>query len=484
MKRRLISAALALALALGLCLAPLSPAAAVTMEELDSPELIGDREPMNSSLCLVYSCWYMARRRVAIERGLDVAKATRFSDYRAAATKSTSGVIVYFNYTWQPTEDLALQFGHVHLSYNPNSYDVSDLAHADAEIMRITNGVNINGGWAGSTDAEKLIEILRYLLQAHPEGIALLIGNGKNASHSVLVTGYDEESGSLLAVDPIRGGPPELITSENFYLFNRPPTNYATSQEGILRYVESLWYITNGDPERSAAIGQTDATDEPGGESAETEAPDTGAESVQDPEVPAEQTEAAEQDEPLSPGEFVDVLPEDWFAGNVRQAWKLGLMVGVSETEFRPRGDVTLIQTIILAARIHSRFITGTDNFALVEGSEWYAEYLDYARAQGLVPEDLDAQELFSLPVARRDVARLLAGALPAGALYPIRTVEDGAIPDVAADDKGAEAIYLLYRAGVLVGGEDGSFRPDSTITRAEVAAVVTRMLDTSLRLF
>ena len=483
MKHRMISAALALVMVLSLCLAPILPAAAVTVEELDSPELIGDREPTGSSLCLVYSCWYMARRRVAIERGFDVAKATQLSDYRTAATKSASGVVVYFNYTWQPTEDLALQFGHIHLSYNINAYDVSDFAHDDPEIMRITNGININGGWAGSTDPEKLVEILRYLLETHPEGIALLIGNGKNSSHSVLVTGYDEESGLLLAVDPIRGGPPELITSANFYLIDRPPTNYASDQNGILRYVESLWYITNGDPERSAAIGQADPQPETEDEGTQTGESEAGEE-AQTPNEPAEQTEAQEPVVSLTPGEFVDVLPEDWFAESVRHAWELGLMVGVSETEFLPRGEVLLIQAIIMAARIHSRFITGTDNFALVEGEEWYGEYLDYARAQGLVPEDLDVTELFSLPVSRRDFARILAASLPTGALYPIRTVEDGTIPDVPSDDPAAGAIYLLYRAGVLVGVEDGSFLPDSTITRAEAAAVVSRMLDTSLRLY
>ena len=46
-----------------------------------------------------------------------------------------------------------------------------------------------------------------------------------------------------------------------------------------------------------------------------------------------------------------------------------------------------------------------------------------------------------------------------------------------------ADAVYLLYRAGVLTGSDSaGTFRPDSTIKRSEAAAIVTRMADPSLR--
>ncbi len=49
--------------------------------------------------------------------------------------------------------------------------------------------------------------------------------------------------------------------------------------------------------------------------------------------------------------------------------------------------------------------------------------------------------------------------------------------PDVLSSASYAEAVNALANRGIINGYEDGSFHPDSTITRAEVAAVIVRML-------
>lgn len=64
-----------------------------------------------------------------------------------------------------------------------------------------------------------------------------------------------------------------------------------------------------------------------------------------------------------------------------------------------------------------------------------------------------------------------------------INSVADNAIPDVKLGDKCADEIYAFYRAGILTGSDkQGSFRPDSTIVRSEVAAILIRMYDASAR--
>ncbi|MBR2736735.1 MAG: S-layer homology domain-containing protein, partial [Firmicutes bacterium] len=54
-------------------------------------------------------------------------------------------------------------------------------------------------------------------------------------------------------------------------------------------------------------------------------------------------------------------------------------------------------------------------------------------------------------------------------------------VPDNSGEER-YEAVYQLYDAGVLTGDGEG-FKPWNTITRAEVAAVVSRMGDASLRI-
>jgi len=52
-----------------------------------------------------------------------------------------------------------------------------------------------------------------------------------------------------------------------------------------------------------------------------------------------------------------------------------------------------------------------------------------------------------------------------------------GAFPDVPVDADYAEAISELAEMGIFTGDDKGNFNPDSTITRAEFATIMVRML-------
>lgn len=106
---------------------------------------------------------------------------------------------------------------------------------------------------------------------------------------------------------------------------------------------------------------------------------------------------------------------------------------------------------------------------------------LQYALNTGIVTAD--QYDDYTAPATRRSFAAIMAKALPSEALRGINIVMDGAIPDVPMTDPGAKGIYNLYRAGVLVGGDiQGTFRPNSLITRATAAVAVSRMVEPSLR--
>ena len=82
--------------------------------------------------------------------------------------------------------------------------------------------------------------------------------------------------------------------------------------------------------------------------------------------------------------------------------------------------------------------------------------------------------------LTRQEFAAIVANALPSEALPAINSVPFGSIPDVYRSDA---AIYKLYRAGILAGNDAaGTFRPNSPITRAEVATILVRMADPNAR--
>ena len=179
-----------------------------------------------------------------------------------------------------------------------------------------------------------------------------------------------------------------------------------------------------------------------------------------------------------TPGQFTDVAQDAWYAENVRTAYEYGLINGKSETTFAPDSPLTVAEAVKLAATLHSIYNTGSAEFA--SSSPWYQTYVDYALQNGILSA---TRSDYTSPATRAVFASVLAAALPEQALASINTVADGTIPDVAAGASYADAVYLLYRAGVLTGSDSaGRFYPDSTIRRSEAAAIVTRMADPSLR--
>ncbi|MBR1658965.1 MAG: S-layer homology domain-containing protein [Oscillospiraceae bacterium] len=179
--------------------------------------------------------------------------------------------------------------------------------------------------------------------------------------------------------------------------------------------------------------------------------------------------------------EFADVAEDAWYREAVSGAVAYGLMEGSGAGVFRPEGEVTVTETVVLASRIHNIFTSAGWNFAAEEGERWYEPYFTYAVIAGIVGKDLDAGRA-GRAATRAEFAEILAAALPERGLAAINEVPDGSIPDVPMNAPWAGAVYRLYRAGILAGGSDGVFSPDSPITRAETAAIVSRMADSDNR--
>lgn len=178
-------------------------------------------------------------------------------------------------------------------------------------------------------------------------------------------------------------------------------------------------------------------------------------------------------------GLFRDVAVGAWYADNVAAVYQLGLMKGTAVNTFEPGKNITIAETITLAARIHSIYYTGKESFDTYDGGNWYDPYVNYARDNGIISENYN----FDLPASREIFAHILAKALPESALTSIRNesiqfVDAGNI--VYAGD-----IELLCKAGIINGVQDNGvakFLPKNTITRAEGAAIVTRMAKPALR--
>ncbi|MBQ8390886.1 MAG: S-layer homology domain-containing protein, partial [Oscillibacter sp.] len=177
-------------------------------------------------------------------------------------------------------------------------------------------------------------------------------------------------------------------------------------------------------------------------------------------------------------GQFTDVGADSWCAANVRAAYELGIMNGTSATTFDPNGDVTVGQALIMSCRLHNTYYENHETFG-----PGYDPYVEYAQEQEMdLLADLDELDLNAV-ITRAGFAAFLNAALPDKALPQISSVEEGSIPEVDLEAAYADAVYRLYRAGILTGNDaKGTFGTFTSITRGAAAAIVSRMADPSLR--
>jgi len=174
---------------------------------------------------------------------------------------------------------------------------------------------------------------------------------------------------------------------------------------------------------------------------------------------------------------FTDVKTTDWFYSDVQKAVELGLVNGKTATTYEPNSKLTYAEAIKLAACMHQLYTIGSIN--IKAGNPWYIPYVEYCEENGIITKAYN----FAENATRAGYMEIFANALPGDGLEAINKVADNAIPDVPSSANYAPGVYKLYRAGILQGVDAAhNCSPLNNITRSEVAAILTRMMDKEKR--
>ena len=177
-----------------------------------------------------------------------------------------------------------------------------------------------------------------------------------------------------------------------------------------------------------------------------------------------------------SPGMFADVDENEWYGDKeskvIANVYEYGLMKGDGAKAFNPEGNITVSEAITVAARVRSIYAAGAEKFT--PGEPWYQVYVDYAVSNGIIAAgDFTG---YDRPATRAEMAYIFSRSLPEAEMAAKNTVN--ALPDVNAGTPYYASIVKLYKAGILTGNDaDGTFSPGASITRAEAAAVISRVI-------
>ena len=182
----------------------------------------------------------------------------------------------------------------------------------------------------------------------------------------------------------------------------------------------------------------------------------------------------------LAAGGFRDVEQNAWYLKYLDTAVSSGLINGRGDGRFSPDNDITGAEAVKLAACISQLLSEGS--IGLTNGSPWYASYMEYAVEKGLIDAELDEYGI-GAPASRADLMDMFCRAIPEAQRVEINTIPDGSIPDLFASAPYRDNVYTLYRMGIVTGtNKRGACLPDECISRAEVAALVARIVSKDLR--
>lgn len=174
---------------------------------------------------------------------------------------------------------------------------------------------------------------------------------------------------------------------------------------------------------------------------------------------------------------FPDVPDSHWAANHIAMMSSAGIVAGFEDGTFRPSDPVTQVQAVLMALRCTGDKDVSFDLDRLpFTVPAWASE--DVARAMKLQLLTGDDTFQAAAPAPRAWIARLLVRLVGKES----QALSEKALPDFVDSGKipsWAAGYIKVAQDNNLVGGyEDNSFRPDRTVTRAEMAALLGRAME------
>ena len=173
---------------------------------------------------------------------------------------------------------------------------------------------------------------------------------------------------------------------------------------------------------------------------------------------------------------FIDIAPDAWYKDAIQYAYDNGLMTGVSATEFDPEATTTRAMIVSILARLENVTTAQAAGFADVN-DEWYATAVNWAANVGVVNGYEDNTFRPNTAITREQLAAILMNY----AAYKGEDVSNRADLATYTDQPSTwaeEAMQWAVAEGLISGVTNDQLQPQSSATRAQVAAILQRLLE------
>ncbi|SHH05440.1 S-layer homology domain-containing protein [Thermosyntropha lipolytica DSM 11003] len=171
-------------------------------------------------------------------------------------------------------------------------------------------------------------------------------------------------------------------------------------------------------------------------------------------------------------------INQHWGAKSIKRLAALGLISGYPDGSFKPEGKITQAEALSMIMRVADIDTEEEENYGEEKNLQNVPDWAKKAARIAARHQIINTARFHShIQATRLQTAVWLAKAL---GIEPADTsnipFKDGIL--ISKEDLGY--IIALYNMGIIKGTPDGRFNPNSHITRAEIAAIIERILQKS----
>ena len=172
---------------------------------------------------------------------------------------------------------------------------------------------------------------------------------------------------------------------------------------------------------------------------------------------------------------FTDVPADRWSYPYIKQLYDAGVVSGTSATTFEPTANVTRAQFVTMIAGLAGADVSGyaSGPFDDVQAGSWYAPYVNWAAASGIVSGTSATTFDPAAEISRQDMAVMLYNYAQQAGVQLKQTTVTPFTDESSIAAYALPAVQALHSAGVISGMPDGSFQPQATTTREQACVVL-----------
>lgn len=172
---------------------------------------------------------------------------------------------------------------------------------------------------------------------------------------------------------------------------------------------------------------------------------------------------------------FADCSTEHWAYSYIEALKESGIISGYSDGNFYPDRTVKREEFVKMAVLMCGLYDESSEcDFTDVDKNEWYYGYVSSAYKEGIINGVSEEEFGIGADISRQDVAVIVCRLLEKLGVETSVKEEPKVFSDAdKISDYSAESIGILNGMTIINGFEDGSFRPEASLTRAEAAKIL-----------